>query len=349
MTRPMKNLMFFGPACSLLLSFNSTAADTALSANSKKVSAVEYLYADVSDANTILATIDSGLLSSYQGKDRAAWAELYTQKRTKLAKELEGSPTSGLTVGDTRAVAAMRKQMTAFTGGGAISSPPVKCEDAARKDIAYPQLKSALVACFVEIGNSLSFEDAKINRVSALNLLHETSDPGRRKMVFLAFVPLWQALNGNNEPDSPYRRMIAGAADEAAKHGSEIDNAARDVGIDSTEVESWLLQTLDIWRESSGDVMVEPWGLPFPSGARPTACPRNTSRGNHCSRSTTLTTAIWAQTWSSWEHSTILLRGRKRPHWLTRNLLPTGARWTGSGGRRSRVCRGRTSAAACSY
>ena len=262
----MKNLMFFGPACSLLLSFNSTAADTALSANSKKVSAVEYLYADVSDANTILATIDSGLLSSYQGKDRAAWAELYTQKRTKLAKELGRLPTSGLTVGDTRAVAAMRKQMTAFTGGGAISSPPVKCEDAARKDIAYPQLKSALVACFVEIGNSLSFEDAKINRVSALNLLHETSDPGRRKMVFLAFVPLWQALNGNNEPDSPYRRMIAGAADEAAKHGSEIDNAARDVGIDSTEVESWLLQTLDIWRESSGDVMVEPWDFRFQAG-----------------------------------------------------------------------------------
>ena len=47
--------------------------------------------------------------------------------------------------------------------------------------------------------------------------------------------------------------MIAGASAEAAKNGSEIDNAARDVGIDLADVESWLLRILDAWRESSGD------------------------------------------------------------------------------------------------
>jgi hypothetical protein len=236
-------------------------------ADSKKVSAVEYLYAHVSDTNTILATIDSGLLSSYQSKDRAAWQRFYNEKRAKLAKELERLPTSGLSNGDTRAIAAMRKQMKAFTGGGALLSPGAKCQDTARKDIAYPHLKSALVACFVEIGNSLSFEGGKINRVSALELLHEISDPGRRKAVFLAFVPLWRAINGNNEPDSPYRRMITGAAAEAAKNGSEIDNAARDVGIDPPEVEHWLVQILDAWRESSAaDVMIEPWDFRFRAG-----------------------------------------------------------------------------------
>jgi hypothetical protein len=262
----MKNLLSLGLACSLLLSSKSIGADAGLMADSKKVSAVEYLYADVSDTNTILATIDSGLLSSYQGKDRAAWQQFYNEKRAKLTKELERLPTSGLSGGDTRAIAAMRKQMKAFTGGEALFSSAAKCQDAARKDIAYPDLKSALVACFVEIGNSLSFEGGKINRVSALDLLHETSDPGRRKAVFLAFVPLWQAINGNNEPDSPYRRMIAGAAAEAAKNGSEIDNAARDVGIDPPEVERWLVQILDAWRESSGDVMVEPWDFRFQAG-----------------------------------------------------------------------------------
>ena len=262
----MKNRLSLGLACSLLLSSKSIGADPGLVADSKRVSAVEYLYADVSDTNTILATIDSGLLSSYQGKDRAAWEQFYSEKRAKLAKELERLPTSGLSRGDTRAIAAMRKQMKAFTGGGALFSPAAKCQDAARKDIAYADLKSALVACFVEIGNSLSFEGGKINRVSALDLLHETSDPGRRKAVFLAFVPLWQAINGNNEPDSPYRRMIAGAAAEAAKNGSAIDNAARDVGIDPPEVERWLVQILDAWRESSGDVMVEPWDFRFQAG-----------------------------------------------------------------------------------
>jgi hypothetical protein len=262
----MKNLLSLGLACSVLLSLESVGADAGLMADSKQVSAVEYLYADASDANTILATIDSGLLSSYQGKDRAAWAEVYRKKRSKLAGELERLPTAGLSDRDTRAIAAMRKQMKTFTGGGALFSPAAKCQDAPRKDLAYPALKSAVVACFVEIGNSLSFEGGKINRVSALDLLHETSEPARRKAVFLAFVPLWQAINANNEPDSPYRRMIAGAAADAAKNGSEIDNAARDVGINPAEVERWLVQMLEAWRESSGDAMVEPWDFRFEAG-----------------------------------------------------------------------------------
>jgi hypothetical protein len=241
--------------------------DAGLTADSKQVSAVEYLYADVSDANTILATIDSGLLSSYQGKDRAAWDQFYRTKRASLARELAALPSSGLSGGDTRAIAAMRTQMDAFTGGGAPSSPAVKCRNAARKGLAYPDLKAALVACFVEIGNNLSFDGGKINRVSALDLLHETSDPGRRKALFLAFTPLWRAINGNNEPDSPYRRLIAGAAAEAAaRNGSAVDNAARDVGIDPAEVERWLVQILDTWRASSGDAPVEPWDFRFQAG-----------------------------------------------------------------------------------
>src|SRR5579862_2319344 len=262
----MENLLLLSLACSLLVSPKSLGADTGLMADSKKVSAVEYLYADVSDANSILATIDSGLLSTYQGKDRTAWLQLYSQKRAELAKELQGLPTSGLSGGDTRAIAAMRKQMETFTGSGAIASPDAKCRDAARKDVAYTDIKSSLVACFSEIGDHLGFEGSKINRVSALDLLHEISDPRRRKAVFLAFVPLWQAINSNDESDSPYRRMLAGAAVAATKNGSEIDSAARDVGIDAVEVERWLVQILDAWRESSGDAMIEPWDFRFQAG-----------------------------------------------------------------------------------
>ena len=262
----MKTLLSLTLACSLLLSPKFISGETDFKADSKKVAAVEYLYADVSDANTILAAIDSGLLSTYQGKDRAAWQQFYRAQDAKLATELETLPASGISGRDTSAIAAMRKQMKSFTGGGALFSPAAKCQDAGRKDLAYHDLKAALVACFVEIGNSLSFEGDKINRVSALDLLHETSDSARRKAVFYAFVPLWQAINGNNEPDSPYRRMIAGAAAEAAKNGSDIDNAARDVGIDPAEVERWLVQILDAWRESSGNAMIEPWDFRFQAG-----------------------------------------------------------------------------------
>lgn len=253
--------------CGLLAPSMAIGADAGPLAGSEKVSSTEYLYADVSDANTILAAIDSGLLSSYLGKDRVAWVQFYDENRARLARVLEQLPTSGLSEADTRAIAAMRKQMEGFTGGKQPSKAGAQCRDARRHEMTYADLKSALVACFVEIGNRLSFEGGKINRVSALDLLHETTEAERRKAVFLAFVPLWQAINGNDEADSPYRRMIAGAAAEGTRKGSEIDNAARDVGIDPPEVERWLVRILEAWRESSGDVMVEPWDYRFRAGA----------------------------------------------------------------------------------
>lgn len=262
----MKKTCCAALSASLAIALAASAASDGLVADSKAVSAVEYLYADTSDANTILAAIDSGLMDRYQGKDRAAWQEHYTSGRAQLAQQLDALPAAGLTARDAQAIAAMKKQMQAFSGGGALFSPKARCKDAPRKDLAYRELKAALVACFVEIGNSLPFEGGSINRVSALDLLHETSDPVRRKAVFLSFLPLWQALNGNDERDSPYRRMIAGAVADAAQGGSEIDNVARDAGIDGAQVERWLVQILEAWRDSSGTAMIEPWDFRYQTG-----------------------------------------------------------------------------------
>ncbi|MBS0421835.1 MAG: hypothetical protein JSR66_29260 [Proteobacteria bacterium] len=253
--------------CGLLASSRSPGADADFLIGSKKLSSVEYLYAEVSDANTILATIDSGLLSSYQGKDRSAWMQFYSENHARLVRELESLSASGLSRRDTSAIAAMRKQVKGFIRVEQLSREKAKCRDSTRHDMAYSELKSALVACFVEIGNNLSFEGGRINRVSALDLLHETADSGRRKAVFLAFVPLWRAINGNNEPDSPYRRMIAAAAVEGEKGGSEIADAAHDVGIDAQQLERWLVRVLEAWRAASGDTLVEPWDFRFQAGA----------------------------------------------------------------------------------
>src|SRR6476661_1975635 len=86
----MKQVLSACLACSLIFSLQSVAASDSLLADSKAVSAVEYLYADASDANTILAAIDSGLLKDYEGKDHAAWQKIYDAKRTQLATELDG-------------------------------------------------------------------------------------------------------------------------------------------------------------------------------------------------------------------------------------------------------------------
>jgi hypothetical protein len=247
----------------LLACFAATAT-AGVTADSKKVAETENIYADVNDAQSIIATIDSGLFASYRGKNRAAWEQVYRKKRKDLAKHLSELHSQGLTANDAKAVAAMRAHLASFSDNiSAPFSPNNHCQDAQRKELDYASLRKALVSCFVEIGGNLSFEGGKINRQGSLDLLHELDEPKRRKAVFAALTPLWQAINGNNEPDSPYRRMMAMAAADAAKNGSEIDRAARDAGVDTTEVERWLEQILDAWRQASSDQPVEPWSFSY--------------------------------------------------------------------------------------
>jgi hypothetical protein len=251
-------------ACIFLLACFTSTAIAGMTADFKQVAEGESIYADLSDAFTIITTIDSGLFTSYRGKDRAAWAQVYREKRREFSKRLAKLPSHGLSENDAKAVAAMRTQFATFSETiSAPFSPGGKCQDASRKDQDYASLRTALLVCFTESANNVSFEGGKINRQSVLDLLHEIEEPERRKAVFMALAPLWQAINGNDEPDSPYRRMIALAAADAAKHGSEIDAAARDAGVNTADVERWLEQILDAWRQVNPEDPVEPWSFSY--------------------------------------------------------------------------------------
>ena len=87
------------------------------------------------------------------------------------------------------------------------------------------------------------------------------------KALFLAFLPLWKAVNGANEPDSPYRRLIALAAEDARSDGSAIDAAARTVGITPTELEQWLVRILEAWSAATAGELIEPWDYRHDLGA----------------------------------------------------------------------------------
>jgi hypothetical protein len=141
------------------------------------------------------------------------------------------------------------------------------CKDTGRRDADYGALRAALVSCYAEFGNQLQFEGGVVDRGTALQLLHVVEEPARRKALFDAFVPLWTALNGANETDSPYRRMIVMAAADASKRGSEIDAAARAIGVGTADVERWLVQILEAWRDASPDEMVEPWDYRYLNSA----------------------------------------------------------------------------------
>jgi hypothetical protein len=224
------------------------------------VARTEQAFLDFLDVHGALAVVESGLDARYLGRDGKGWQALVKSTRRSLDADLSSLAGVALTAGDAQAVAAMQASLAALAVAdettGALE--PV-CSDARDPRLDYPVLRAALVACYVEHGNSLAFEGRTIDRGTALQLLHVVDEPAQRRALFDSFQPLWQALHGDGGASSPYRRMIALAAADAAKNGSQIDAAARALGVSASDVERWLVDILDAWRQASDPRMVEPW------------------------------------------------------------------------------------------
>jgi hypothetical protein len=229
-------------------------------ADSGRLAATEQAFLDYLDANGAVAYIESGAVDRFQGRGLAAWKQLASERRTALGSGLAAVASARIGSADSAALAAMRRTLESLDADDTTAGVRAQtCRDAQRRDLDYGAIRAALVSCFAEFGNRLQYDGGTIDRGTALQLLHVVDDPGKRKAIFDAFVPLWTALNGSNEPDSPYRRMIALAAANAAKVGGEIDAAARAIGVRTTDIERWLTDVLEAWRASNGTEPVEPW------------------------------------------------------------------------------------------
>jgi hypothetical protein len=228
---------------------------------------LESAYADFNDAAGVAGLIDSDparyAAQGYDGRSRADWVQLYQTRRSQLLHGLKQLGPSGLAASDRRAVAVMRDALAESAAAPESLAPVGHCADAQRHDLRLRAEQQVLYACFAELGNHLSFDNAILTRVDALALLTTVPEPERRKRLFLAFEPLWHALNGNDDPDSPYRRMIRRAAAQFHAKPSPVALAARTVGVPPEEPEHWLERILDTWRQVSGDSVMEPWDYRF--------------------------------------------------------------------------------------
>src|SRR3974390_2360711 len=77
----------------VLASLSSLASDPP---PSQPVAEAESAYADLNDANSIISTIESGLFTTYLGKDKSAWQQVYQEKRKLIVEKLGNVPASGL-------------------------------------------------------------------------------------------------------------------------------------------------------------------------------------------------------------------------------------------------------------
>ena len=257
---------WFRRSAYLVLLFACFATSAATDASARR-QAMEAAFADFNDAYGAVALIDSGLGSTYAGRTREAWQGIYAAKRSELLAGLGKVSAQGFSTADTRAVQLMHTAVVESSATPDSLAPVGQCKNAQRTDLQLQPLQEALYACFAELANSLQFEKGSVTRVAAFDLLTRMEEPARRKALFMAFVPLWQSINGASEAGSPYRRMIRMAAADGRRNGSPIDDAAKTVGVPVAETQRWLEQILDTWRQVSGDTPVEPWDYRFQGGA----------------------------------------------------------------------------------
>jgi hypothetical protein len=254
----MKRFPGFPVALVLLLGFSLLARPAG--ADAGRLAATEQAFLDYLDANGAVSYLESGAVDRFQGKGLVAWKQLASERRTAVGAGLAAVAAARISPEDSAALAAMRRTLASIDADDTTAGVREQtCRDAQRRDLDYGAMRAALVSCYSEFGNRLQYAGATIDRGTALQLLHVVDDAAGRKALFDAFVPLWTALNGSNEPDSPYRRMIALAAADAARGGSEIDAAARAIGVPTADVERWLIEVLDAWRAAGGIERVEPW------------------------------------------------------------------------------------------
>ena len=255
-------------ASHLLLGLFATAAVAAQAqvAPPAELARTEQAYADFNDATGAIGLIDSGYTARHGGRDRDSWARELDQRRNEVRAGVDQLRARELTALDRRAMELMAAAVTPTDSSAGLATV-ARCADAGQAALAYTALSESLYACFDELGNNLDFEGQRLTRVGAFDLLARIPEPGRRKELFHAFVPLWRAINGDGGAESPYRRLIAMAAAEARVNGSAIDEAARTLGISTHMVEEWLVRILDAWRIASGGPAVEPWDYRHAGGA----------------------------------------------------------------------------------
>ena len=223
------------------------------------MTAAESIYADLVDTQGVVGAIDSGLFVRYRGKDRREWDAELQALRKRLAASLAGISETGSTKADARALAILRDKRDALRPEASQKDAnDLRCTDAQRKDLPRDALSAALTSCFTEIANNLEFEGERLDRVAALGRLSTVVEPERRKALFLSFQPLWRAINGQDETDSAYRRLILLTA-HAYSGDSPIETAARTLGVSSTAVENWLVRILQTWSTATLGESVEPW------------------------------------------------------------------------------------------
>ena len=156
-----------------------------------------------------------------------------------------------------------------FDGLAGAESPraPVRCLDALPAPPTLGGLTARTMACYGAAANRILFDGDTLNRLAVLGRLAQVDDSILRRRLFLALGPVWAAVNGDDEPDSPYRLLLR--LRRAAWGGGPSPLALKGpaLGLPAGQLEDWLVTALSAWRRAGPDSLVEPWDWYHANGA----------------------------------------------------------------------------------
>ncbi len=204
----------------------------------------------------------------------------YEGARAELERVLLAGAAPPLSQQDDRALEVMRRTLAselvpeevarASAGSGAGAEEEVDCrydpQLVANAEDGYAALSKRIYACFSTAAHSLSFEGEAMDRLTVFGLLALLDDPSRREELWMAFAPIWQAVNGDNGPRSPYRTLVRKNSARLRDQGERLGEAVQDIGVEPAVMEEWLARVLQQWHDVTPDTPIEPWDFAYEAG-----------------------------------------------------------------------------------
>jgi hypothetical protein len=245
------------------------------------IDAIERLFQDTRALrDQIDVTQSRGADESTAGVSLTDLVNRYDETRAQLQRALSAGARPPLQQEDMRAQLAMRQALEIYldaeeiepspvdeTGG---AEGPIGCtydpETSATGADGNQALSERIYSCFADAGRSLSLDGEKMDRLTIFGLLSLTDDSLRRERLWMALAPIWEAVNGDNGPRSPYRTLIRRNSALLKQEGKVLGESVRGIGVEPAVMEEWLTLVLQQWHDITPDSPIEPWDFSYDAG-----------------------------------------------------------------------------------
>jgi hypothetical protein len=237
------------------------------------LAATESLYLTTRDVRDRIDVLDASGADTTPGDSaRGRLIQRYDSLRQALARRLQATDSASLAADDARALGVMLRTLNRDLGAAPAPSaaePPTAPDCRHQTDTApssVDSLRARIYACYGWAQSHLVLDGDTVDRLTILGALGRTVEPEQRRRLFLTLGPVWRSMNSGNEPDSPYRRLIA--LEAARRDRPELPSVAqaRATGVPPDSLERWLVRILETWRDVTPSSMVEPWDWFYENG-----------------------------------------------------------------------------------